>query len=339
MNYLSIVIYSLLSFIFFNYFFRKYNFLIDRKILPHKSFTSKADTPVIGGLIIMLYLIIFNHDFKFVFFCSLIFSLGFFSDLVVLKKPLTKFTLQLIIVLSFLFFYDLKILSTNIFFLDYFLDNKIFSIFFTLFCLLILINGSNFIDGVNTLLCGYYLLVLGAIFYISSNNININFNIINLEEFLLILFMIFLFNFFSKLYLGDSGAFLISFIVGYYLIDIANNNLIISPIFIVLLLWYPAFENFFSIFRKFFNKSHPSNPDNFHLHQFLFIFLKKRLNLGTNFINSLTGNIINFFNFITFCFGINFFSSSKYLTGLVFVNILIYLSTYYVLAKNFKTTT
>jgi UDP-N-acetylmuramyl pentapeptide phosphotransferase/UDP-N-acetylglucosamine-1-phosphate transferase len=339
MNYLLIVIYSLLSFIFFNYFFRKYNFLIDRKVLPHKSFTSTTATPVIGGLIIMFYLIIFNHDLKFVYFCSLIFLLGFFSDLIVLKKPLTKFMLQLIVVLSFLFFYDLKILSTKIFFLDYFLDNKIFSIFFTLFCLLILINGSNFIDGVNTLLCGYYLLVLGVIFYLSLNNINNNFKIINLEEFLLILFMIFLFNFFSKLYLGDSGAFLISFIVGYYLINIANSNLVISPIFVVLLLWYPAFENFFSILRKSFNKSHPSNPDNFHLHQLLFIFLKKRLNLGTDFINSLTGNIINFFNFITFCFGINFFSSSKYLTVLVFVNILIYLSTYYVLAKNFKTNT
>ena len=339
MNYLLIVIYSLLSFIIFNYFFIKYNFLIDRKILPHKSFTSETDTPVIGGLIIMFYLIIFNHDLKFVFFCSIIFLLGFFSDLLVLKKPLTKFMLQLIVVLSFLFFYDLKILSTKIFFLDYFLDNKIFSIFFTLFCLLILINGSNFIDGVNTLLCGYYLLVLGAIFYISSNNININFNIINLEEFLLILFMIFLFNFFSKLYVGDSGAFLISFIVGYYLINIANSNLIISPIFIVLLLWYPAFENFFSIFRKFFNKSNPSNPDNFHLHQLLFIFLKKRFNLGTEFINSLTGNIINFFNFITFCFGINFFSFSKYLIVLVFFNILIYLSTYYLLAKNLKANT
>ena len=83
MNYLLIVIYSLLSFIFFNYFFRKYNFLIDRKVLPHKSFTSTTATPVIGGLIIMFYLIIFNHDLKFVYFCSLIFLLGFFSDLIV----------------------------------------------------------------------------------------------------------------------------------------------------------------------------------------------------------------------------------------------------------------
>ena len=137
MNYLIVVIYSVLSFIFFNYFFRKYNFLIDRKILPHKSLTSTTNTPVIGGLIIIFYLIIFNHDLKFIYFYSLIFLLGFFSDLMVLKKPLTKFILQLIIVLSFLFFYDLKILSTKILFLDYFLDNKIFSILFTLFCLLI----------------------------------------------------------------------------------------------------------------------------------------------------------------------------------------------------------
>jgi|694.fasta_scaffold121423_3 UDP-N-acetylmuramyl pentapeptide phosphotransferase/UDP-N-acetylglucosamine-1-phosphate transferase len=339
MNYLLIVIYSLFGFFFFNYLFRKYHFLIDKKILPHKSFTSSAETPLIGGLIVMLYLIIFNDDSKFIFFCFLIFSLGFFSDLLVLKKPLTKFMFQIIIVLSFLFFNDLKILSTKIFFLDYFLDNKIFSILFTLFCLLILINGANFIDGVNTLLCGYYLLVLIAIFYISSNNIIFNLNIIDLREFLLILFMLFLFNFFSKLYLGDSGAFLISFIVGYYLINIANNNPIISPLFIVLLLWYPAFENFFSIFRKFYNKSHPSNPDNFHLHQLLFIFLKKRLNINTNFINSLTGNVINFFNFITFCFGINFFSSTKYLIFLVFVNILFYLLTYYLLTKNLKNNT
>jgi len=336
MNYLSIVIYSLLSFIFFNYLFRKYNFLNDKKILPHKSFTSTAETPVIGGLIIILYLIIFNDDPQFIFFCSLIFLLGFFSDLLVLKKPLTKFMLQIIVILFFLFFNDLKILSTKIFFLDYFLDNKIFSILFTLFCLLILINGSNFIDGVNTLLCGYYLLVLIAIFYISSNNIFLNFNIIDLREFLIILFIIFLFNFFSKLYLGDSGAFLISFIVGYYLINIANNNPIISPLFVVLLLWYPAFENFFSIFRKFYNRSHPSNPDNFHLHQLLFIFLKKRLNISANFTNSLTGNIINFFNFLTFCFGINFFSSTKYLVVIIFVNIFFYLLTYFFLTKNFK---
>ena len=42
---------------------------------------------------------------------------------------------------------------------------------FTTFCLAILINGSNFIDGLNGLLIGYYLLInLSSIFYISFNN-------------------------------------------------------------------------------------------------------------------------------------------------------------------------
>ena len=339
MNYLLIIIYSLSSFLFFYYFFTKYNFLLDKKILPHKSFVSAAATPIIGGFIIIFYLFIFNYDLKFNFFCLLIFLVGLFSDLFILKKPLTKFILQLIAVLSFLFFYDLKIISTKIIFIDYFLENKIFAILFTLFCLLILINGANFIDGVNTLLCGYYLLVLSVVFYIISHNSISNFSIIDLKEFLLILLMIYSFNFFSKLYLGDSGAFLISFITGYYLINISNNNPIISPLFIVLLLWYPAFENLFSIFRKFCGKSHPSNPDNFHLHQLLFIFLKKKINNSNNFINTLTGNIINFFNFLIFCFGVNFFNSSKHSITLVFFNILFYLLIYYLLNKNIKNRT
>jgi UDP-N-acetylmuramyl pentapeptide phosphotransferase/UDP-N-acetylglucosamine-1-phosphate transferase len=279
-------------------------------------------------------LFIFNHDQKFNFFCLLIFLVGFFSDLFILKKPLTKFILQLIAILSFLFFYDLKIISTKIIFIDYFLENKIFAILFTLFCLLILINGSNFIDGVNTLLCGYYLLVLSVIFYITSHNSISNFSIIDLKEFLLILLMIYSFNFFSKLYLGDSGAFLISFIIGYYLINITNNNPIISPLFIVLLLWYPAFENLFSIFRKFCDKSHPSNPDNFHLHHLLFSYLKVKMN-NKKIVNSLTGTILNFYNLIIFFIGAQFYNNTNFLVILVIINISVYIFSYfYLLRKN-----
>ena len=234
-----------------------------------------------------------------------------------------------------LVFYDLKILSTKVFFLDYFIENKIFSTLFTLFCLLVLINGSNFIDGINTLLGGYYLLVLIVIIYICSNNFII-YNISELKELLLVLLIIYSFNFFSKLYLGDSGAFLISFVVGYYLIDIANNHPLISPMFIVLLLWYPAFENFFSIFRKLSTKLQPSKPDNFHLHQLLFNFLKKKINKSKDFINTLTGNIINLYNFLIFYIGIQFFNYTKYLIILIFINIFLYLLIYFFLKTNVK---
>jgi len=215
------------------------------------------------------------------------------------------------------------------------MQNKIFSILFTLFCLLVLVNGSNFIDGINTLLCGYYILVLTAIIYICSNNF-INHNISDLKGLLLVLLIIYSFNFFSKLYLGDSGAFLLSFLLGYYLIDIANNNPLISPMFVVLLLWYPAFENFFSILRKLSIKFHPSSPDNFHFHQLLFSFFKKRMNKSKDFINTLTGNIINLYNFFIFIIGVKFFYNTKYLIFIILINISLYLLIYFFLNKNLK---
>ena len=335
MSYALIIIFSFTSFFFLNYFFRRYNILIDKKTLPHKSFVSNENVPVIGGFIIVFYLLIFNHNYKFIFFSLLLFLIGILSDLFILKKPSKKFILQCFIVLFFLVFYDLKILSTKVFFLDYFIENKIFSTLFTLFCLLVLINGSNFIDGINTLLCGYYLLVLIVIIYICSNNFII-YNISELKELLIVLLIIYSFNFFSKLYLGDSGAFLISFVFGYYLIDIANNHPLISPMFIVLLLWYPAFENFFSIFRKLSTKLQPSKPDNFHLHQLLFNFLKKKINKSKDFINTLTGNIINLYNFLIFYIGIQFFNYTKYLIILIFINIFLYLLIYFFLKTNVK---
>ena len=45
--------------------------------------------------------------------------------------------------------------------------------------------------------------------------------------------------------------------------------------FLLYSLWYPCFENLFSIIRKFNFKKSPISPDNKHLHQLLFIFLKK----------------------------------------------------------------
>ena len=335
MSYALIIIFSFTSFFFLNYFFRRYNILIDKKTLPHKSFVSNKNVPVIGGFIIVFYLLIFNHSYKFIFFSLLLFLIGILSDLFILKKPSKKFILQFFIVLFFLVFYDLKILSTKVFFLDYFIENKIFSTLFTLFCLLVLINGSNFIDGINTLLCGYYLLVLIVIIYICSNNFII-YNISELKELLLVLLIIYSFNFFSKLYLVDSGAFLISFVLGYYLIDIANNNPLISPMFIVLLLWYPAFENFFSIFRKLSTKLQPSKQDNFHLHHILFNFLKKKINKSKDFINTLTGNIINLYNFLIFYIGIQLFNYTKYLIILIFINIFLYLLIYFFLKTNVK---
>ena len=71
---------------------------------------------------------------------------------------------------------------------------------------------------------------------------------------------------------------MIGFIFGSFLIQLNNENYFLSPYFIALLLWYPAFENLFSIIRKRIIKQDPLMPDNFHFHQLLFFYLKKRDN-------------------------------------------------------------
>ena len=110
------------------------------------------------------------------------------------------------------------------------MEIKYISIIFTFFCFLILINGTNFLDGLNTLVAGYYILVLSFLILVSKhNNLLLDHNVYLL---LIFLFVIYIFNFFGKIYLGDSGAYLISFFVGFFVIDFVTKNNFVSPYFI-----------------------------------------------------------------------------------------------------------
>ena len=106
--------------------------------------------------------------------------------------------------------------------------------------------------------------------------------------FLLYAFLVVLiFNLFNQFFIGDSGAYSLSLFIGFLLIKIYSLNLGMSPYFIILLLWYPCFENLFSIIRKAVANKSILNPDNQHLHQYIFVFLKKKL-----ILKSLNANIL-----------------------------------------------
>ena len=219
-NLVYISIYTLLI----NTILSQINLLRDNKnLFKHKSFISDKTSPVFsGGFIFLLIFLIFYkvESFTYYIFFILIFLIGLFSDLNFLKSPNMRFLLQGVCVMVFLIFTEIFIESIRIGFVDNLLQNYLFKIFFTSFCILILINGSNFIDGVNTLASGYYILVLFfSLLIIKDLNINIeDSNFI----FLIIVSLscLFLLNFINKLYLGDNGAYLISAFVGIYLIDL-----------------------------------------------------------------------------------------------------------------------
>ena len=202
--------------------------------------------------------------------------------------------------------------------------------------MLVLINGSNFIDGLDGLNLGYFFLIILIILFLSNkHNIVVENN--QIKTIFLITSFLLVLNVINYLYLGDSGSYLIGFIFGVLLIDLNNNNYFISPYFIALLLWYPAFENLFSIIRKRIVKKDPLKPDNLHFHQLLFNFLKQsKIKIVKKYSNSASSSLIIFYNSIAFIIGANFINHTKILLLIILINVLAYLIFYYLLKKNFN---
>ena len=320
--------------ILINFFLIKKNLLIDSpNVDKHKKknfFSQKV--PKSLGLIIFLF-VSFNLNFNiyeiYLIFC--IFFLGILSDIKKLNSPKLRFFLQSIIVLIFLIYSGDLIQSTKVPFIDHLLNLKFFSILLTLFCILIVINGSNFIDGLNTLCVGYYLSLVIIFLFFQLNNL---YDFENIHLFTSILFLIYLFNFFGKSFLGDSGSYLLGFLFSILLIDLHVTKTNISPWFVAVLLWYPAFEILFTIIRRSAKSKNPFLPDNRHFHQLLYLYFKKKYNFKTPLINPLTANVINLYNFFTFCLACKYYNFSIVMIIIFFFNCLTYLILYLILNKN-----
>ena len=322
--YISLILITPIFIYFINKYLQLRNFLPSLSGDKHQLFVGKKSIPLSGGLFIILSIfIIFITEIKFSFiFFLVIFLIGFFSDLRKLNSPGTRFILQILTIFFFVFLNDLSISNTRVFFLDYILDYKIISYLFVTFCLLIVINGSNFIDGLNGLTLGYFFSLLLILFNLAEFKV-----LISNDKILICLFImtyLILFNFFNKLYLGDSGSYLLGFIFGTLLIILFKNTENISPFFIILLLWYPCYENLFSIIRKYKLSLSPLKPDNKHFHQLLYYFLKKKFNLSNILSNNLSSIIINIFNLSILYIGSKDIYNGQFQVSLISVNIFLY---------------
>ena len=149
---------------------------------------------------------------------------------------------------------------------------------------------------------------------------------------ILVLFL----NIFNILMIGDGGAYLLGFLLGFVIITSHENNPNISPYFYISIIWYPCFENLFSILRKLNKKFSPLNPDNKHLHQLVFFFVKEKINLSTILSNNLSSAILIFFNFsIIYISSLNP-SSTMYQVKLILCSIIFYITGYYMLNNFYK---
>ena len=315
--------------LFINKFLLQKNILISETGDIHQKFASKSSVPLTGGLFLFLGYFYFLNEkiFSFIFFSFIVFILGILSDLKKIESAKKKFFLQIFLILFYVVFNDVQVSDTRMVFLDNILHNNYINYLFVTFCILIIINGSNFIDGMNTLCIGYYLLISATIFYLQFNEIIIIKDISVFYIFILIL-CIFLLNLTNQVYLGDSGSYLLGFSFSIFLISIYKFNQHISPFFIALLLWYPAYENLFSIIRKNIIKRSPMRPDAKHIHQLVFFYISKKYDLNTFAANTLTAQIINFYNIIIFSIGLYFITKSDIQILLILFSAAIYTLVY-----------
>ena len=330
MNFLIYIFLLLLIFILVNNYLSKSYYLVSETGDKHQKFTSKIKIPLTGGVFFFLSILFFFKELgiNFLFFLSLILILGIISDLKLIQSAKKRLFFQLIIVLIYVISDDIQITNTRVDLLDELISFKYTNYFFVCFCILIVINGSNFFDGLNTLSVGYYLLITLFMIYLNMRD-NMIIQDFLLKNFLLVLIIIYTYNFLNKIFIGDSGSYLLGFIFSIFLINFYNDNQQMSPFYIILLLWYPAFETLFSMIRKNILKRSPMRPDTNHLHQLIFYYVKKKYFKKVLSANLISANIINLYNLIIFLLATQYLLNTQAQIILIILNLIIYTVIYF----------
>jgi len=338
------IIFSLVSF-FSTFLIAKYSrkffsgSLLDKDFLKPQAF-HKEPIGRIGGiaiislfsLFILFYFLIFDIFLKDYFIITLtLFILGFLDDLKIEISPNTRLVLMLVLLIFCINFFSIQITKSGLEFLNLWLENIIFQTCFVLLCFLFIINGANLVDGFNGLLTIHFLLINSIFLAINLSNQNQDFSIILIAQTIIILSFL-LFNFpKAKIFLGDSGSYLLGALIALNTIKTYELNLNISPFFYASILFYIFHEVFFSFIRKSLKKKSPLKPDNFHLHMIFYQFLKKTKKISN--ANYKTGLLINIAYFILIIPTIYFKENGIFCRYYFFSQIFIYTVCYYYLSN------
>tara|TARA_B100001250_G_C19777608_1_gene780321 strand:- start:103 stop:1149 length:1047 start_codon:yes stop_codon:yes gene_type:complete len=336
------IIYPILLIFLVNFVFKKYNYLI---YFPKKNHKESFDSEIIisGGVIIFLSLFTLKityfeniFDIYLLLFISTIFVIGLLSDLKEIDATL-RLILITLITLSYIwisnkFILDLKFEFINDFFDDYILV----AIIFTTLCFVILINGFNFIDGVHglTLLFSIVIIIIlnYFLFFILKNDFKLNETILILPS----LVIIFILNIKEKMFIGDSGSYVLALFLGVTIVNFTSLKTHSFPYVYGNLLIYPAYEVFFSIIRKLYKKANPLEADRKHLHHLFQKYFENNFNINTKNSKIFSCCIINIF-VLFFCLVSVHFYQFKYIQIInIFTFCLIYTLIYYLLSRKLK---
>ncbi len=291
----------------------KKSFLIEKFCKNREKHNYNKKILPLGG-IILIFLIFLNYKYfnlEFLILYFLIFLLGLSSDLKIIQSPKVRFILMIFVVGIYIYSTNTIILQNNFPIIYKLMNIKLFNFIFLLVSILIIINGCNFIDGVNNNLNIYFFLLNVSLIYVKYiYGVNFQLNIL-LGTFSLFFFYL---NYKNIIMLGDSGAYLIGFLSAIELVNITNEIQFLSKYYAVIMLAYPSYEVLFSIIRK--RKKNVMFPDQRHLHLLLI-----EHNHMKHFKTSLQ---LNFSNLIIFVFGSIYHNDDVVLVFLILLYVIMY---------------
>ena len=120
-------------------------------------------------------------------------------------------------------------------------------------------------DGINLQCSSYFLFIILYLQVIFANNLEIYPFLLSLT--VGILFFIFL-NINNKSYLGDSGVYILSFILAVLIIKSYNNGYLYCDQ-ILLMMLIPGIDMIRLTFARIYNGKHPFKADNEHIHHIM----------------------------------------------------------------------
>ena len=297
---------------------------------PEERSSHEHNTPTLGGLAIFAGIIIslslwidtqILREFQFIVAALIVmFFVGIKDDILIIA-PITKFIGQLIAAFIIVILADIRLTSLHGFF-DIFEINYFWSIVLSIFTILVIINGFNFIDGVDGLSASIGIITAGAFgywFFISSHYqyVIISISLIGAS------FAFFLFNVFSKknkIFMGDTGSLIIGLILSILVIQFNEFNIDKSKPFAIYpapavsfgILIIPLLDTLRVIFIRLVTGKPLIQADKMHLHHQL-------LKLGLNHISvTLIISVANIL-FIYFVFYTSSFISIRRLLLLILI--------------------
>ena len=275
-----------------------------------------------GGLIIYLFYLIIVNFFEFNHNIELIISIGFFICLIgfiddrLNLAPSIKI-LFIIIPSVYLIISGISINNLGIYEYIGVINLGKFQLPFLILATGLLINATNYIDGVDGLLLTFFACCLGYyIFLIEDTNTIYLIKLLLIPVILNLILNLLPFKSKIKFFSGNSGSLFVGFFVSFLTIEL-YNSFNIHPVYLIWPLWYPVYDFLFVSTNRAVLRKSIFSADNSHLHHKVLIKFKKNhiktislyfiSNVSIIYIGFLISSYSEFLSLITFIIGFIFY--------------------------------